>query len=172
MGGETPDSLQIGTIGVGRGRLGLCRLPGLGGDLSGDLAVVADWRPSLVVSLTERAEMEAVGCGMLGGRLASLGIAWAHLPIRDFEVPAGATEAAWPDLAVRLHTLLDAGGRVLLHCRGGLGRSGMIALRLLIERGEEPAPALSRLRAVRPGAVETGEQMDWARAGRQSRRAV
>ena len=41
-------------------------------------------------------------------------------------------------------------------------RSGMIALRLMVERGADPDEALKRLRAVRPGAVETDEQRLWA----------
>ena len=59
---------------------------------------------------------------------------------------------------------LRGGGRVLVHCRGGCGRSGMVALRLMIEAGEAPDEALSRLRSVRPCAVETKAQMGWAMA--------
>jgi hypothetical protein len=38
----------------------------------------------------------------------------------------------------------------------------MVALRLMIECGESPPRALARLRAVRPCAVETPDQMQWA----------
>ena len=41
---------------------------------------------------------------------------------------------------------------VLVHCRGGLGRAGTIAARLLIELGVEPAKAIEDVRAVRPGS--------------------
>jgi ADP-ribosyl-[dinitrogen reductase] hydrolase len=41
---------------------------------------------------------------------------------------------------------------------GGLGRSGMIAARLLVELGEEPRAAIQRVRAVRRGAIETAAQ--------------
>ena len=46
--------------------------------------------------------------------------------------------------------------------RAGRGRSGMIALRLMIAGGERPVAALKRLRAVQPEAVETPGQMNWA----------
>ena len=98
-------------------------------------------------------------CGALGARLAEAGIAWRHWPIRDFGVPAGSD---WPRLAAALHSVLDGGGAVLLHCRGGRGRSGMVALRLLVERRAEPRAELARLRAVRSGAVETRAQLRWA----------
>ena len=54
--------------------------------------------------------------------------------------------------------LLRSGRDVLVHCRGGLGRAGTIAARLLIELGMEPATAIRQVRAVRPGAIETLEQ--------------
>ncbi len=54
------------------------------------------------------------------------------------------------------------GGRVLVHCMGGCGRSGMALLRLMVESGEPADRALARLRAVRPCAVETPEQLAWA----------
>jgi hypothetical protein len=38
----------------------------------------------------------------------------------------------------------------------------MAILRLLVEMGEQPEEALQRLRAVRPCAVETDAQFDWA----------
>jgi hypothetical protein len=41
----------------------------------------------------------------------------------------------------------------------------MAVLRLMIEAGEEPQSALARLRKVRPCAVETEAQMQWALAG-------
>lgn len=118
------------------------------------------------MSLTTGAELAAAGCDGLGAALAAARIGWRHLPVEDFAAPDKAGDAAWPVLAEELHAALDAGRAVLLHCRGGIGRSGMITLRLLVERGEAPAAALRRLRAVRPGAVETEAQLAWASAGR------
>jgi ADP-ribosyl-[dinitrogen reductase] hydrolase len=58
---------------------------------------------------------------------------------------------------------LCGGHDVLVHCRGGLGRAGTIAARLLVELGMEPAEAIARVRAVRPGAIETPEQERFVR---------
>ena len=59
---------------------------------------------------------------------------------------------------------IDGGGRILIHCRGGCGRTGMIVLRVMIEFGEDPDKALKRLRKIRPCAVETKPQEIWARS--------
>lgn len=145
-----------------RGTIGICHLPGLSGDLKSDLAALTAWKPDLVVSMTEREEMEKAGCHGIGNLLGAMRIAWSHLPIRDYGGPEGTSEKAWPELSMTIHRLLENGGRVLLHCRGGHGRSGMIALRLLVENGEIPGEALRRIRIVRPAAVETKAQADWA----------
>ena len=76
--------------------------------------------------------------------------------------PTGGGLVEWPGLSAQLHEILDEGGAVLVHCHGGHGRAGMVALRLLVERGEAPEAALKRIRAVRPGAVQTDGQYRWA----------
>lgn len=159
-------SFYIGTLNLaGGGRLGICGLPGILNPFADDLAAIRDWAPGHVVSMTEQRELEAVGAGDLGDRLGDLGVAWNHLPVPDFGGLEGANAERWPDIATALHACLDAGGGVLAHCRAGRGRSGMIVLRLMVERGEAPRAALARLREVRPGAVETDEQFAWACGG-------
>jgi protein-tyrosine phosphatase len=92
------------------------------------------------------------------------GMGWRHFPIRDYGAPQTA-ESRWPPLSVELHATLAAGGSVLLHCAGGCGRSGMVALRLFAESGVAPAEALALIRSIRPCAVETAEQEAWGAAG-------
>ncbi len=64
-----------------------------------------------------------------------------------------------------LHAALDRGEAILLHCAGGKGRSGMVAARLLAERGVAGESAIAAVRTARPGAIETVEQEWWVAAG-------
>ena len=154
---------SIATLGLEEGgRIGVCPLPGRYNLLAEDIETIAAWDPSTVLTLTEMSEMEDMGCEKLGSLLETRGITWKHLPIRDWSGLSDHNAAYWPTLSGQLHAALDRGEGVLTHCRGGQGRSGMIALRLLVERGIEPDTALERLRHVRPGAVETPAQMRWA----------
>lgn len=157
------------TLSLGAGLLGIGPLPGVNGDLPGDLEQIGDFAPALVISMTETDEMEALGAAELPKALERVGIGWAHFPIADFDIPDVDAIARWPDIAARAREILDRGGKVLMHCRGGLGRSGMMALRLMIETGEPPEAALERLRCARPGAVETGDQLRWATQGIEAR---
>jgi len=116
--------------------------------------------------MTPEAEMTASGAGDLGGDLQDMGARWVHLPVADFGVPSGEVRAAWPAVSQAALRALTGGGRVLIHCRGGCGRSGMAALGLMVAAGEAPEAALARLRGVRPCAVETDAQYAWAAAPR------
>lgn len=154
--------LVIHALRVGGGTLAICPLPGAGGEYRGDLALIRDWRPGLVISLTTEVEMLTAGARYLGTDIQSLASRWAHLPIEDFGTPSPEVEARWPSVSGSARQALSGGGRVLVHCRGGCGRSGMVALRLMVECGEAPEAALEHLRHVRPCAVETAEQLAWA----------
>ena len=157
--------MQIYDVEAGNGKIGISPLPGLFLSLEEDVAAIVAWGGRMVMSMVGEAELP-IAQGGLGLLLANRDVVWIHLPVVDFGAPSAAVEQQWPGASQAAHAVLDQGGRVLVHCRGGCGRSGMAALRLLVERGEEPASALRRLRAVRPCAVENQGQLAWASAGR------
>jgi ADP-ribosyl-[dinitrogen reductase] hydrolase len=55
-----------------------------------------------------------------------------------------------------------------MHCYAGLGRTGTIAARLLVEHGMRPDVAIAQVRKIRPGSIETLEQEDYVLRGRWS----
>ena len=159
--------MLIHALPVSGGILAIAPLPGAGGDFSGDMAHVADWRPAMVITLVQEVEMVAAGAASLGQVVLDHGSRWVHLPVSDYGTPDDDFAAAWPEVSENARRALLGGGRVLVHCRGGCGRSGMVALRLMIEAGEASDEALDRLRLVRPCAIETPGQLHWANAARR-----
>lgn len=152
----------IHALNLGNGILALSPLPGRAGDFDADLKHLREWQPAMVISMTTRAEMLAHGADGLGQALQESGTRWVHLPVTDFGVPDAEVTAQWPEVSQAARSALDGGGRVLIHCMGGCGRSGMAVLRLMVDAGQPAAEALAHLRRVRPCAVETQAQLDWA----------
>ncbi len=147
---------------VGGGSLAITPIPGRTRHYATNRDRLLAWCPALVISMTPLSELSRKGAAGLPVDLAAAGIAWRHLPVADFGAPDAGVLAAWPEAQAVALAALARGGRVLVHCHGGCGRSGMAALRLMIAAGEQPAAALMRLRSVRPCAVETAAQLAWA----------
>lgn len=128
-------------------------------DLATDLDAVADWGAELVLTLVEPAELRALAVPSLGSEVQRRGMAWRHLPIADFSVPCERFEEQWQTEGRRVRSLVRAGADVLVHCKGGLGRAGMIAARLLAELGLPAEEAIRAVREARRGAIETPAQL-------------
>lgn len=164
-GGQSRGLFVIHALPVSGGILAIAPLPGRGGSYRDDLAHIRDWKPALVISMASEPELRAAGAQDIGAHLQDSGTRWAHLPVTDFAQPGPEAEEAWHSTSRTALAALQGGGRVLIHCKGGCGRSGMAALRLMIEAGEASDSALKRLRSVRPCAVETDAQLRWALRG-------
>jgi ADP-ribosyl-[dinitrogen reductase] hydrolase len=129
-------------------------------DLNLDLEVIAAWQPAFFVTLIEGHEFDLLGVPEFSQSLrewtSRSACGWLRLPIPDAGIPDARFEAAWCENGARLRAALRAGRRVLLHCRAGLGRTGMIAARLLVELGMPPSDAVAAVRHARSSsAIET-----------------
>lgn len=160
--------LRIDSLPIGNGLLGLTLCPGKKGesvfggawdrDLDADLDVATAWGTKTVLSLIEDHEFELLSVSRLGEAVKARGMDWHHFPVRDVDVPTPEAMERWRHLSPILHRTLERGGRVLVHCRGGLGRAGTVAALLLVERGKSATDAMAIVRAERPGAIETSVQ--------------
>ena len=128
-------------------------------DLGVDLDAIAAWGARLVLTLVEPAELLSLRVPQLGHEVRQRGLLWRHLPIADFSVPCHDFERQWVTQGQEIRTLLRGGEDVLVHCKGGLGRAGMIAARLLVELGMDPEQAIRDVRRARKGAIETSSQL-------------
>lgn len=157
--------LSFGTLAVANGGLALAPCPGSGGNpLKVDLAALRDWGATRLISLTPMAELARLGAGHLHDEAKALGLTVHGVPVADFDVPAGDALAAWSRASPLVHRALERGERVAIHCRAGLGRSGMLAALILTERGLPPDVTIARVRAARPGAIETDAQQAFVMA--------
>ncbi|NQW10557.1 MAG: dual specificity protein phosphatase family protein [Alphaproteobacteria bacterium] len=129
-----------------------------------DVTDIAAWGASVVLTLMPDDELGRLDLTELPTWIAVESMAWLHAPIQDFGAPDTKFLQAWPLLCQRLRARLDANERVLVHCRGGHGRSGTIVAALLIDAGLTAEDAITSTRRARPGAIETPGQEEWLRS--------
>ena len=96
-------------------------------------------------SITHPLCLDPLPVGTQGGMLGITLCPGKHAP--SYNGPAWARDHRRP------------GGRAVVHCKGGLGRAGTIAARILIETGTAPAEAIRQVRGARgKDAIENARQ--------------
>ena len=143
-----------------RGRLAIATRP-RGGDWLDDEA--SAWRHThvdVVVSLLENEENAQLDLLCERQIAEDHALRFLSFPIPDRGVPASLQEAL--SLIGRITAELNAGKNVAVHCRQGIGRSGLIAAGALIAAGTSPDDAMQIVSYARGIPVpETTEQRRW-----------
>ncbi|WP_171061371.1 MULTISPECIES: dual specificity protein phosphatase family protein [unclassified Pseudomonas] len=84
----------------------------------------------------------------------ALGFEWHNIPVKDFCPPT----IEQLEQFVEFIDSLPSGTKTVLHCEGGIGRTGTFAAAYWITKGLTAPDAIVRIREARPHAVETREQ--------------
>jgi protein-tyrosine phosphatase len=87
-------------------------------------------------------------------RASASGWEWHNIPVPDFAAP---TLEQINEFLVLVESSIPA-KKVLVHCRGGIGRTGTMAAAYWISKGLSSQAALARVRARQRYAVENPEQ--------------
>jgi hypothetical protein len=153
------------------GRLGITIAPGKKAsgssgpwnrDLGTDLRRLRQvWKVDTLVTLLPEHELDTLGIPKIGAGCAPQELEWRHLPVEDGGVP-DQFDSEFTRLLSDVVGQLRRGRRVVLHCRGGLGRAGTIAACTLVAMGATPAEAIRRVRSGRSKkAIETRQQEEF-----------
>jgi atypical dual specificity phosphatase len=103
----------------------------------------------LVISLCEDAPMRAW--------LNDAGLFSMHIPVEDMQAPSQAQVDLCLSAIEKAHTRNFA---VVIHCGAGLGRTGTMLACYFVKKGMNAPAAITHVRRVRPGSIETAEQAD------------
>jgi protein-tyrosine phosphatase len=142
------------------GKLALAARP-RGGDWLED--EIAAWRKAgadTVLSLLTPDEEQDLDLKNEAREVTEKGMRFLSLPIPDRQVPRADSEVR--TTVEKLDADLSAGKNVIIHCRQGIGRTGLVAACLLITKGLSPGAAIDSLSAARGLPIpETSEQRQW-----------
>ena len=142
------------------GRLAIAARPRGNDWLSDEVAGLKRVSVTLVVSLLEPDEETELGLTDEATECATAGLQFLYLPVPDRGVPPNRDE--FERVVSEAVREVQRGGRVVAHCRQGVGRSALIVLGVLKAFGVPTADAIARVSAARGRPVsETAEQAEW-----------
>ena len=126
-----------------------------------DLARLREhWKTDLLVSLLEEHEFERLRIQKLLERVSDYAIDVLWFPIRDQSVPTSLTE--FHKVITKINDAVLSGQTVIVHCMGGLGRSGLVAASCLVALLKmAPQEAIAKTRKARAAAIQTPEQEEY-----------
>ena len=146
------------------GKLGLTLLPGRadrGRDLDKDLQALKEQQVASIYCLVEKAELDYYGVADLLQRYRKSGFEAHHYAVVDQKVPS---ERETREMLESISARLDEGKNVVVHCVGGIGRSGVIGACYLKSRGLDSDAAIKTIKEHRSRrAIETQYQEDFVR---------
>jgi protein-tyrosine phosphatase len=114
----------------------------------------------VVVSLLGPEEEQELGLSEEASLVQASGQRFINFPIEDYGVPS--SEAALHELVKRVEHLLSQGHNVGIHCRGGIGRSSLVAACLLVNSGQNVEASFEQIQKARGVPVpDTRNQREW-----------
>jgi protein-tyrosine phosphatase len=142
------------------GKLAVAARPRGGDWLSDDIARWKRAGVNAVLSLLTPEENRDLDLSNEAGEVRAQALEFSSFPIPDLQVPK--SEAMLAETLEKVSRSLSSGKNIVVHCRQGIGRSGLIAICLLVKEGMSPGAAVEIVSAARGIPVpETAEQRDW-----------
>ena len=163
-----PDIYKV--VQIGAGFLAVMAKPVAGEWIEDEFRGIAQFGIRCLVSLLEPHEIKELGLSSAPALCAANGIAFVHFPLKDRGVPSASMKTI--ELVEEVYQTILRGENVVIHCRAGIGRTGLLAASVLVRHGHSPQEAFRMISKARGVPVpDTVEQTEWVVANQKSLQA-
>lgn len=149
------------TITLGNGaKLILTPCPGSkGSGLESSIIVLKQAGTSLLLTLMFDSDMENNNISSLPTLCEENKMAWLQLPIVDDGAPCDIFDRLWLKHIDAILAVIDKQGTVSIHCKGGYGRTGLVAGLILLCYGLTAEQAMAKVQSVRNNSLKNKQQL-------------
>ena len=154
----TPDIYNVELI--GSGSLSVMAKPVSGEWIEDEFFGIAKWGIDRIISLLEHHESIELGLEAEKELSEKNGMEYLSYPIPDRGLPTSVND--YLSFTKRLYHETAGGLNTVIHCRAGIGRTGLVAAGVLLHCGFEPEEAFAHISKKRGVSVpDTEEQVNW-----------
>jgi len=132
-----------------------------GAGIESSITVLKQAGTSMLLTLMFDNDMEKNNITSLPAQCEKNKIAWLQLPIVDDGAPCEIFDRLWFKHIDAIITVLDKQGTITIHCKGGYGRTGLVAGLILLCYGLTAEQAMAKVQAVRSQALKSTVQFDY-----------
>ena len=137
------------------------RPKGIYRDLETDLEALSRLGITVIICLIEDFEFEKLSITDYPARAIEQGCTFIHYPIPDHCTPDRLD--SFHELIVDIYRFFNNGSRILVHCRGGVGRTGLVCAAVLLHYGFEADQSIAAVKSRRAKALRNQNQCQFVR---------
>ena len=136
-------------------------------DLDNDFRQIKDvYNVNVIFNLLEDHEFQQYNILDYFTKAANYGFTVYRYPIKDMNIPTSMID--FHNIIVTIYQHMKSGHNVVVHCIGGLGRSGTIAAGLMVYVGYDPNVAINTIQRLRKSSIKRKSQQTFVRKYAQS----
>lgn len=130
-------------------------------NIESTIAQLKEQGVNAILSMMVAEEMKKLHAENLPEMCKQNNIQWFNMATDDHKIPGEDSLSQWQQDKTNLVEVINQGGKVAVHCKGGVGRTGIGVAMLLLELGRNAEQAVAEVKALRPGAFESTQTVEF-----------